>query len=326
MNYYLILFHQIDPLFLRLINLFPERIYAHPCLSLKINNKRLNSLLNNKAVLTKKRYNGNWGGFGVVEATIEGIRQILSEQHDCTHITLLSGADYPIKPIKEYESFLFNNPYKSFVRHWKFYPFSEMMSDVKNPWCHSAEVQKLRLTRYYHNLFNIRYSIPPLENSGYFQFNALQKIKHYVNFRGKGFTNNYSEELVQLLNSYRYKFPRKVPLEKINGGSQWWTLNRKHAEYIIDYYDNNKRITNFFRKIMLPDETFLQTILINSQYSNEVVNDNLRLINFEGDSLHPSIITYDNFEDLKKSNAYFARKFDMTIDGKILDMIDENLL
>jgi hypothetical protein len=46
----------------------------------------------------------------------------------------------------------------------------------------------------------------------------------------------------------------------------------------------------------------------------------------KGNIGHPNILTTDNFDDIASSECLFGRKFDMQIDAKILDMIDEFLL
>ena len=45
----------------------------------------------------------------------------------------------------------------------------------------------------------------------------------------------------------------------------------------------------------------------------------------ENSSAHPEILGRDDFDDLLKSSALFARKFDSRVDDEILDMIDETV-
>lgn len=51
-----------------------------------------------------KREKCKWGGFGIVQATLNGISQILKDG-TADYVILLSGEDYPIKPIKYIENF-----------------------------------------------------------------------------------------------------------------------------------------------------------------------------------------------------------------------------
>lgn len=41
---------------------------------------------------------------------------------------------------------------------------------------------------------------------------------------------------------------------------------------------------------------------------------------------HPYVLTLNEFDVLRKSECWFARKFDVTVDEKVLDVIDNKLL
>ncbi|MEM7547127.1 MAG: beta-1,6-N-acetylglucosaminyltransferase [Pseudomonadota bacterium] len=48
----------------------------------------------------------NWGMFSLVEATLDGIASLLRSSHEFTHVTLVSGADLPMRPLAELDAFL----------------------------------------------------------------------------------------------------------------------------------------------------------------------------------------------------------------------------
>ncbi len=70
----------------------------------------------------KNRLNVTWGLYSMVEATIQGYKQILASGQSYTHINLMSGQDYPLKAAKTIEDFFFSNQGKSFM---KFKPIFE---------------------------------------------------------------------------------------------------------------------------------------------------------------------------------------------------------
>ncbi len=70
----------------------------------------------------KNRVNVTWGLYSMVEATIQGYKQILASGESYTHINLISGQDYPLKDAKTIEDFFFANQGKSFM---KFKPIFE---------------------------------------------------------------------------------------------------------------------------------------------------------------------------------------------------------
>ena len=77
----------------------------------------------------------------------------------------------------------------------------------------------------------------------------------------------------------------------------------------------------------MPDEIFFQTILLNSPFQRMAVNDNLRYIEWPNpDSGSPVILCKGDFGKLISSPKLFARKFDVTVDADVLDLIDQEIL
>lgn len=76
----------------------------------------------NNVRFINNRVNVTWGLYSMVEATIQGYKQILASGQSYTHINLISGQDYPLKDAKTIEEFFFANQGKSFM---KFKPIFE---------------------------------------------------------------------------------------------------------------------------------------------------------------------------------------------------------
>ncbi|HLI92761.1 MAG TPA: beta-1,6-N-acetylglucosaminyltransferase [Puia sp.] len=57
----------------------------------------------------------NWGGYSCLEAAFNGLREIIESKEDYDFVNLLSGQDYPIKPVDEINDFLSANRNKSFL-------------------------------------------------------------------------------------------------------------------------------------------------------------------------------------------------------------------
>lgn len=68
------------------------------------------------ARIVDKRINTVWGNYSIIEATLVGFEYILNSGKKYTHINLLSGQDYPLKPIDEIQDFLFSNADRTFMR------------------------------------------------------------------------------------------------------------------------------------------------------------------------------------------------------------------
>ena len=107
----------------------------------------------------------------------------------------------------------------------------------------------------------------------------------------------------------------------------WWMELVYLAKAICELYSSicgkEPNVTKFYKHAFAPGEMFFQTILMNSQFKNRIVNDNKRYVEFI-DS-HPRVLTIRDYDTLKQGGYFFARKFDPKIDSQILDAIDKNL-
>ena len=88
------------------------------------------------------------------------------------------------------------------------------------------------------------------------------------------------------------------------------------------------RFKTFYRRSFIPDEAFFQTLMMNSVNQGEVVNDDLRTIDWvpDGDiKLRPrTFVTADRLR-LTLSPDLFARKFDEEEDAEIFDLLEAHL-
>lgn len=48
----------------------------------------------------------HWGGFSIVQATLDGARELLARWPEVSHVKHLSGQDYPIRPLAEFEAWV----------------------------------------------------------------------------------------------------------------------------------------------------------------------------------------------------------------------------
>lgn len=64
---------------------------------------------------TRCRFDVKWGGYSLTQAALEGMREILQAPEHYDFINLLSGDDYPIKPVEDIHRFLEQHAGHSFV-------------------------------------------------------------------------------------------------------------------------------------------------------------------------------------------------------------------
>lgn len=117
---YLILAHKSNIQLTRLINILNcEDVYFFIHINKNSSDEFLcevnNTFKTYENVFFIDRCSCTWGDFGIVEATIEGLKTIIISNLKIDYVVLLSGQDYPIKSNKYIKEFFTTNNGKSFI-------------------------------------------------------------------------------------------------------------------------------------------------------------------------------------------------------------------
>lgn len=110
-------------------------------------------------------------------------------------------------------------------------------------------------------------------------------------------------------------------------GNQWMILSRRFCEF-VSYSPEVERFKRFYRYTLIPDESFFQTVMMNTNYKGAIVNDDKRIIDWVPMGtikLRPRDFTSKDAGFLLASQGLFARKFDETVDAGILSILESNL-
>lgn len=111
-------------------------------------------------------------------------------------------------------------------------------------------------------------------------------------------------------------------------GGQWMILNRSCCEFICNNHEV-KKFEDYYLNTLIADESFFQTVLMNTSFSGTIISDDKRAIIWipEGDiKLRPKTFTQDDLNFLLNSDCLFARKFDDKVDAKIIGILESRLL
>lgn len=111
---------------------------------------------------------------------------------------------------------------------------------------------------------------------------------------------------------------------EVQKGGQWFSITGDFAKYVLSqkYF-----VYKQFNHTFIPDEFFIQTLLINSNYKDNLyqpVIDNSSLMNMhlaDWKRGNPYVWRSSDFEELKASSCMFARKFDINVDSEIIDLV-----
>jgi hypothetical protein len=123
--------------------------------------------------------------------------------------------------------------------------------------------------------------------------------------------------------------PRHTPFDgalRCYGGSQWWTLSRPCVEYLGSAIAADEPLVKWFRRTIAPCEALVQTVLVNSG-KFELLPNNRRFVDFAASADgRPRTLTRSDLPLFAAGGFDFARKFEMSQDPELLDLIDQQLL
>lgn len=119
---YIILAHQLPEQLVRLV----QRLHSPRALFLIHINRRSDDTIHRAArsglagldnVVFLRRHKLYWGAFGHVSATMEGLDELHRRSAEFDYVALLTGQDYPIKPVATIERTLAESGGRSFMAH-----------------------------------------------------------------------------------------------------------------------------------------------------------------------------------------------------------------
>lgn len=245
----------------------------------KISKERISKLRSNSRVrFVEEEYKINWGGKSFFDAVLLLAREALKDR-DIKYFHTSSESDLPLQSPKYIKKFFIENEGKQFL---------DFFSIPTDRWVGGG------LDRY--NRYNL-----------YDQFNAKTKF---------GFKIIMSLlKLQKIIGINRDITKYSTPLY---GGSVWFSLSYSCMKYAVNYADENPKFMKFLENTFCPEEMYFQTVLMQSPFKNDLVNDNLFYIDWEfrnGNS--PANLDISDLEKLKASEKLFARKIQVPISDNL---------
>lgn len=229
----------------------------------------------------------HWGGFSLVRCQLFLLEKGL-KYSDCRYIHLLSGQDYPLKPLEDFLSF-FELENREFIEgahlpapHWDGNTYKRIQHFYFTDWFRVSsdeDVNKVWRLADKQEKWGIKRRIP-------------DQVKH------------------------------------IYGGSAWFSLTRKCTEKVIEYSHKHPSLLRRFMFTFAPDEIYIHTVVRHIDYpGKQMGNGNLRYIHWakRGDN-HPMEFDERHFHELSSSGAFFARKFECPNCLNLQDLTDKYLL
>lgn len=239
------------------------------------------------------------GYLSLLDPWFAGVGWLRRRALDYDWLVYLSGQDYPTLPLGRSEAALAAAECDGFLRWWP-------ALGPGGPWHRRRQGHR----RYYFQYFEApRWSMPLLRLAR--AANGVQGLLH-----------------VHLAYGPRVGVrARRTPF--VDGrvcyaGWQWTTLRRSCAERVLETVERDRALVAYYRRTVCPDESLVQTILVNDG-GWRLVDDNLRYADTGGPHGQARVLGVADLPEITRGAYHFARKFDLAIDARVLDRLDERL-
>ncbi len=244
-----------------------------------------------------KRRRTRWGGVEVVDAEIDGIAHAVAD--GCGYVMVISGEDFPLRPIDELVAFAEANSQRSFVdasplpvEAWEFGGRDRV------------EFYNFRIGRH------LIACVPWGEDTSW-----MEPRRRALNWILRGAT---------LVRPKRHLPDYVVAC----GGSHWSNLSADAARYLLDFMAAHPDYRRYHEHTMCADEVLIQSVIAGTEFADghEVINDDLRFVLWAPeDPSHPKRLTAGDLPALLASDALFARKVNGQLDPELLAVLRERV-
>lgn len=303
----LIMAHKNTNQIVRLVRFFPEGrcvCFIHIDAKSSIDKDELKARLeeeNANAIILDESISGVLACWSLVEVSILLLKQALQYEREnkirFDYFRLLSGQDYPIKSFAEYDAFLKEKP-----DEYVGVQFADEEQEVRDKF--------------------LRWRNPrPRE---YAALHPEHKLWNIISIGGSHLYEVVKTKLIGTPEAYLLKHDVK-PV----GGPSWWTISHKLVDEILEEYEKNGVITQVISQTATPEESYIQTIYVNSALYKGDRPGNLTIGNYGRREQEVTGHTYpfrkEDYDELMTCGDFFARKFDTEVDAEILDLLDKRI-
>lgn len=241
----------------------------------------------------RQRINVMWGSYSQLESQIVLLKEAMESKEHYDYFISLSGLDYPLWSNDRILKFFTDNQGREFIQGVRL----------------DEQGEPSKLYRH-HRPFN-RYFFPYGSLGSKFRV-ALRKIIYAVGIRKP------------------LSFSARGKLYHVYKGSSWWAITRTLAQSVLDHWaDNDYR--RFFLDFFGPDETFIHTIVFNTDFRSYALPSPKVFTDLESvtpltfiDYTHGiKILDESDLPRLIASNKMFCRKTITGQSDRLMDLIDE---
>lgn len=269
------------------------------------------------ADLLLSRIQTRWGDWSLVEATLEAFRH-LGERHDPEWTILISGQDYPIRPLGGWERELLDGEYDAIV------PGTPLVTGRfgLRP-RHPDDGLVMRYTHRWYRLPQLH--LVPRLPPGIVRITRAVWYRYVYPVQAVVTLNELPRGNGWMLGVRRRRVPWSPTIAAYKG-EQWAALSRRAVGVALDGA-NAARWQRYFATTLIPDEAYFPTVLTHAD-GIRIKRQGISWLRWSDDvsQPHPVGIDREALSVAVASGAPFARKFDEALDPGLLSFVDDALL
>jgi hypothetical protein len=237
-----------------------------------------------------------WGSYSRDVESVMAALEWIEGRLDYSSVVLLSGQDYPLRPLAAIEAGFQGDARIGDV--WQLRP----------DWSVLPDAQRDFYLRYFYRHFE--WPLPVTAGRIARSLARGGPPRLYVRQFGPGIRPRVGLR--------RRRTPFDGSLE-CWVSSEWLTLSRRSVEFLVAFAARRPDVLDHYRRTVSPGESLYATALMNEE-TFEVEPNHHRFIVFDGP--HPRVLTSADLDAITASGKDFGRKFDTRVDAAVLDSLD----
>lgn len=246
--------------------------------------EKLKALAQVKAVYRK--FSVHWGGFSILRCEMFMLRDAMA-QCDAEYFHLISGQDYPVRPLEHFFEFFEKNNGFNFIQY-------------------------------------VHLPHPRWERNTFTRFRYFY-IYDWIKNGKKSY--GLVKKLVDLQKRFSIKRRIPDFFNHLYGNSQWFSINRNAVMGLIEYTDKHPALYRRMRMTFAPEESYVATVLVNLENGKNIIPNNYRFIRWKYENgSSPANLCDKHFHLLMEKPYLFARKFESPYCKQLVKMIDKYLI
>jgi hypothetical protein len=238
----------------------------------------------------------HWGTFSQVEAVLRSMRQALRSHPRFDWLTVISGQDYPARPIAAFESMLAGSGADAFLTYDRVTAADRHLNDryrfAYRRVSGGPLPRLLRARDLYDRVFN----------------RAQPFLRIQTGPRGTFVGRRARPSVMEL----------PIPVYK---GWSWITLRRPAVEAVFAALEHRPELLERYAHTLCPDESFFATLVVNTPELT-VCNASLHYADWRPGQAGPQFLSIADLAAIRSSKQWFARKIDTLTGSDLRDALD----